>query len=156
MSIRLPIASLVGLVLLTAGVFAEEAAKPDKEQAVKVLKAYLLELEAKDYNAAAALVYLPEGLSDEEKAKFKDQLSKTLENREISAAGIAKLSAEGKWGSLAEVAGKDRATRMATKFKVPLEQCYGLYLGSAEAGFYWDGKSLKIIRCDDIGKLSDE
>jgi hypothetical protein len=156
MRIRLPVASLVGLVLLTVGAFAEEAPKPDKEQAVKLLKAFLLELEAKDYNAAAAFVYLPEGITEEEKAKFKDGLPKMLENREISAAGIAKLSAEGKWGSLAEVAGQDRATRMAAKFKVPIEQCFGLYLDSAEAGFYWDGKSLKIIRCDDIGKLSDE
>ncbi len=148
---------LVGLMFVQAipQTRAEEPAVPTKEQAIEVLKGLLAALEAKDYDAAAGFMHLPEGISNADKQGWKDSLAKLIERKEISAAGIEKLAKDAKLTTLAEAAG-DRAARMAEKFKVPVEKCYGLFLDPAEAGFYFDGKTLKIVRCDDIGKLVEE
>lgn len=50
----------------------------------------------------------------------------------------------------------ERAKGWAERCKVELKDCYYLSLKNAEAGFYWDGKQFKIIRCDDIGKLAQD
>lgn len=124
--------------------------EPVKDEAVRVLRAALDALEAKDYDKAATFFKIPAGSSSEE---IKSQLSRILELQELSKTGIDILARDGKWGKLDQAFDADRAKRFAERAGVPLESCYGLSLRNAEAGFYWDGKQFKIIRCDDIGKL---
>ena len=126
------------------------SAEPTKDEAVKLLRAALAALEAKDYTKAAALFKIPAGASTEE---INKQLARLLELQEISSSGIDILAKDGKWGKLDQTFEAEQAKRIAERAGVPLESCYGLTLKSAEAGFYWDGKQFKIIRCDDIGKL---
>jgi PBP1b-binding outer membrane lipoprotein LpoB len=125
-------------------------AEPVKDEAVRVLRAALSALEAKDYDKAATFFKIPANASSEEK---KTQLARLLELNEISKTGIDILARDGKWGKLDEAFDAERAKRFAERANVPLESCYGLSLKNAEAGFYWDGEQFKIIRCDDIGKL---
>jgi hypothetical protein len=123
--------------------------KPSREAAVGLPRDLLQALEAKDYDKALTFLQVPPGLKPED---VKKELPKFLELKEISKKGIDILAKEGKWGKLDEIFG-DRAKKWAERGKVPLESCYGLGFKNAEAGFYWDGKQFKIIRCDDIGKL---
>jgi hypothetical protein len=125
-------------------------AEPVKGDAVRVLRDALAALEAKDYDKAASLFQAPPGTSPED---IKRQLARLLELQEISQTGIDILARDGKWGKLEDAFGAERAKRIAERASVPLNACYGLTLRNAEAGFYWDGKQFKIIRCDDIGKL---
>jgi len=117
---------------------------PTKEAAVQVLRAMNSAIEAKDYTKAASYVQAPATASDFEKM---------VTNQEISARGIDILAEKGKFGKLTEVFEASRASGWADRMKVPVDSCYGLGYENAEAGFYWDGKAFKMIRCDDIGKL---
>lgn len=127
------------------------AGEPVKDNAVQVLRDALSALETKDYDKASKFFKIPANASSEE---IKKQLGRLLELQEISEKGIDILAKDGKWGKLEEVFGADRAKNIAERAGVPLDSCYALTLRNAEAGFYWDGKDFKIIRCDDIGKLS--
>ena len=125
-------------------------AGPVKESAVRVLQDALAALEARDYAKAATFFRVPPSSDLED---VKKQLARLLELRELSQNGIDILARDGKWGKLDQAFSADRAKYMAERAGVPLDACYGLSLRNAEAGFYWDGKQFKIIRCDDIGKL---
>lgn len=127
-----------------------KSAEPTKENAVQTLRDALAALEAKDYDKAATFFKIPANASSED---IKKQLSRLLEIQELSASGIDILARDGKWGKLEEVFGAERAKNMVERAGVSADSCYGLNLRNAEAGFYWDGKQFKIIRCDDIGKL---
>jgi hypothetical protein len=126
------------------------AAGPTKEAAVQVLRNFLAAVEAKDYDKAAAMVQTSEQVSRDEISK---SLGRMLELNELSARGIDILAERGKWGKLAEVYGAERASRLIARAGVSVDDCYGLNLEEAEAGFYWDGKQFKLVRIDDIGKL---
>ena len=79
-------------------------------------------------------------------------MQKILEIKEISAKGIEVMAAKATWGKLADIA-PDKGPRWAAKFDVPVEQCWGMVHESGEVGFHWDGKQLRFIRLDDVGKL---
>jgi hypothetical protein len=150
--------NLLALLVLASAVIScsklggnKSRGEPVKDNAVQVLRDALAALEAKDYDKAATFFKIPANATPEE---IKQQLGRLLELQELSANGIDILAKDGKWGKLEEAFGVDRAQSMAERSGVPLESCYGLTLRNAEAGFYWDGKQFKIIRCDDIGKLS--
>jgi len=142
----------IGARLLLAAWFCSgtlHAAEPTKAAAVEVLRGLLGALVAQDYGKAVTFFQMPPGATPED---LKKAASRLLELKEISAPGIEILDAKGKWGKLIDTVEPARAERFAGKFGVPVAECYGLTLGHAEAGFYWDGKQLKVIRCDDIGK----
>lgn len=126
------------------------ASAPSKEVAVETLKAVYAGLEAKNYNQVADMFGIPEGAS---KDQLAGQLDGLIEKQEISKAGIDVMAAQGKFGKLAEVF-PDRGERWAKKFNVPLDECYALSHENGEAAFHWTGKSFKLIRLDDIGKLA--
>lgn len=151
--LRIRSARFAALILSVIGLFSAGrtlAAEPTKADAVTLLRRLFAVLEAKDYVEAAAFLQSPKGISPE---ILQNEVAKFIERNEISADGIDILDAKGKWGKLSEVVEPARAQRFAGKFGVALEACYGLVLGNAEAGFFWDGKQFRIIRCDDIGKL---
>ena len=125
-------------------------AGPTKEAAVQTLRSFLAAVEAKEYSKAAAMVQTSSEVSP---AEIERSLGRMLENNELSARGIDILAERGKWGKLAEVFGADRASRLIARAGVPVDDCYGLNLENAEAGFYWNGKEFKLVRVDDIGKL---
>ena len=137
---------------LWLGASAAQAAEPTKEQAIAHLKGLLTALEAKDYDKAATFFTIPPGATPEQ---LKEGLPKLIELREISAEGIEALAAEGKWTKLADVvkAEAERAASWAKRFGVNPAECWALMADPAEAAFHFDGTSLKLIRCDDIGKL---
>lgn len=138
---------------LWLGAPAAQAAEPTKEQAVAHLKGLLTALETKDYEKAVTFFATPPGATPEQ---LKAEMPKLIEKREISAEGIEVLAAEGKWSKLADVvkAEAERAASWAKRFGVNPTDCWAL-MGDAggEAAFHFDGTSLKLIRCDDIGKL---
>jgi hypothetical protein len=139
---------------LWLGAPAAEAAELTKEQAVAHLKGLLTALEAKDYAKAVTFFITPPGATPEQ---LKESMTTLIEKREISAEGIEVLAAEGKWSKLADVAKPEteRAASWAKRFGVNSAECWAL-MGTTggEAAFHFDGTSLKLIRCDDIGKLT--
>jgi hypothetical protein len=79
-------------------------------------------------------------------------MRRLVDAREITRQGIDVLAEKGQWGKLAEIH-PDKADDWAKKFHVPPDQCWALAYEGAEAAFHFDGHALKIIRCNDIGKL---
>lgn len=130
---------------------SSQAQAPSQQAAVATLQKLAMALEKKDYEAAAALVKVPKGMPPD---RVNQELAKTYERKEISAAGVEALDKGGKWGSATEVLGQDRAEHFAEKSDVPVDQCYALVLGDAEAVLFWDGAQFLAIRFDDIGKLT--
>lgn len=125
------------------------AGEPTKEMAEKRLRDMLAALEAKDYKKAMTFMAAAPGIPAD---KMEESLAKILEIKEISAHGIDVLVQKGQWGKLEQVA-PDKGARWAARFDKPIGECYGLVLDNAEVGFHWDGKELKFIRLDDVGKL---
>ena len=148
---RLGALLLLLAMLLPAAPTSAADAGPSKESAVALLRGLLAVLQAQDYAKATTFFQMPPGLTPE---VLQKEAAKFIERNEISATGIDTLVAKGKWGKLTETVEPARAQRFAEKFGVPVAECYGLTLGNAEAGFFWDGKQFKLIRCDDIGKLA--
>jgi hypothetical protein len=129
---------------------AATAAEPTKEQAVRHLQSFVAALEANDLNKAIAHVAIAPGTTPEETKKTVGRL---LALQEISRPGIDILASQGKWGKLSQLKA-EKGPAWAQKYNVPVEQCYVLaHQEGAEAAFHFDGTALKIIRCDDIGKL---
>lgn len=127
---------------------------PTKEAGIARLEEVLAALEAKDYTKAAGFFVLPAGVPAD---KLAPELARLLELQEISAAGIAVLAKTGTWGKLAEVIEPERAARLAEKSGVAVDQCWGFSAESngakASVGFHYDGKELKLIRLNNVGKL---
>ena len=140
---------LAALLLITSTAFAADPPAPTKEMAVQHLQAFLAVLETRDFDKALTFVAPIPDLTPEDKKKMMQRM---VEARELTKPGIEILAAKGQWGKLTQVR-PDKAEAWAQKFKVSPEQCYALSYEGAEAAFHFDGKSLKIIRCDDIGKL---
>jgi hypothetical protein len=129
---------------------AEPAAgEPTKAMAEQRLRDMLAALEAKDYKKAMTFMASAPGIPVE---KMEESLARVLEIKELSAHGIDVLVAKGQWGKLEQVA-PAKGPRWAARFEKPIGECYGLVLDSAEVGFHWDGKELRFIRLDDVGKL---
>jgi hypothetical protein len=143
---------VLALVVVSCGKLGgNKSAEPTKDNAVQTLRDALAALDAKDYDKATTFFKVPANATSED---IKRQLGRLVELQELSVKGIDILARDGKWGKLEEVFGADRAKNMVERAGVPVDSCYGMNLRNAEAGFYWDGKQFKIIRCDDIGKLS--
>jgi hypothetical protein len=127
---------------------------PTKEAGIARLKETLAALEAKDYTKAAGFFVLPAGVPAD---KIAGELGRLLELKEISAPGIEILATKGKWGKLAEVFEPERAQRWAEKSGVAVDQCWGFSAegsgANASVGFHYDGKELKLIRLNNVGKL---
>lgn len=125
------------------------AAVPNKAGLITVLRDMLAAIEAGD--AAKALGYLapPKGMKQEDGLKA---VMTFVEKREISAAGIDRLAAEGKFGFLDEVF-KERGIAWAERADVDIAKCYGLALEDAQVAAFWTGDTFKVIRVDDVGKL---
>ena len=128
---------------------AKDVGAPSKEAAIQHLKDLNAALEAKDYKKAVTFMAEFPGMPPE---KMEEQIGKLHEINEISAKGIDILAAKAKWGKLSEVF-PEKAERWAKKVNVPVEQTWGFSHENAEVGFHWDGKALKVIRLDDVGKL---
>jgi len=139
--------AVLGMLVVTS---PARAAEPTREQAIEHLKGLLAALEAKDYDKAATFFAMPPKATPEQ---LKATLPKVLELKELSAEGIEAIAEQGKWGKLTEVAGERGGARWATRFGVKPDECYALVSTPGEAAFHWDGTKLRMIRCDDIGKL---
>ena len=129
---------------------APTAAAPTKEAAIQRLKETLVALEAKDWQKASAYFAFP---AAERPKNLESMLGKLIELKEISAKGIDTLAAKATWGKLAEVFEPERAKSWADKFAVNVDECYGFKLDNASVGFHWDGKELKLIRLNNVGKI---
>ena len=125
------------------------AAAPTKDALIGVLRDLNKALDAEDY--AGALVYwvaFP-GMTVEAMTKGMEGFQ---EKQEISAAGIDILAEKGTFGPLLEVF-PERGGYFATKAGVDAAACYALAYEGAEVAAHWDGKTLRLIRIDDVGKL---
>ncbi len=134
-------------------VAADEPAKPTRERLLKVLKAALEKLERKELTEAAEHFVLP--------PDFKpSMLEGLLERREISKAGLEVLSAEATFGTAIDRFGEKRAKAFATKASVHVDDCYGFCHEensiTAEVIAVWKNSQFKLIRLDDVGKLSNK
>jgi len=148
------IGRLLGCVVLTAvllGGCKKSPSAPTKEAAQQLLRDVLAALEKQDLDAAVGCFFIPQSLGPDE---AKQAIGSFLERREISKEGLDVLFAQGKWGPLADVVGREKAERFAERLDTPVGELWGYFgpEGNGEAIFRWDG-SLKLIRLNDVGKL---
>jgi hypothetical protein len=125
------------------------AAAPSKEDAVRVLRELAAALDAKDLDKAVGYFYAQPGAPAD---ALRKSVARFPEIHEISADGVEILAARGKWGRLDEVL-TGPGKRVPERRQLPPDQCYGLGLEGAQAGFYWTDGQLKIVWCNNIGKL---
>jgi hypothetical protein len=137
------------LLILAATAQSDAPPAPGKEQAVQHLRAFFAALDARDFDTAATFLKTPPNTTA---AELKRMMTRMLEQREITREGLEVFIPRATWGKLADVQ-PDKAEAWAKKFEVPVDECWGLIYEKAQAAFYFDGKQLKIIRCNDIGKL---
>jgi hypothetical protein len=148
------IGRVLGCVILFAvllGGCKKSPGVPTKEAAQQMLRDVLAALEKQDLDTAVGYFFIPQSLGPDE---ARQAIGSFLERREISKEGLDVLFAQGKWGPLADVVGREKAERFAKRLETPVGELWG-YFGPEENGeaiFRWDG-SLKLIRLDDVGKL---
>ena len=136
--------------LSTPTLLAADAPAPTKEMAIKHLQAFLSVLDTGDFDKALTYIAPLPDLAHEDQQKMMRRL---VEAREITRQGIEVLAAKGQWGKLADIH-PDKSDDWARKFHVPPDQCWALAYEGAEAAFHFEPRQgLKIIRCNDIGKL---
>ncbi|MFV1958996.1 MAG: hypothetical protein ACC662_06240 [Planctomycetota bacterium] len=128
---------------------AAPAAAPDQDALVQVLRDLLAALEADDAGKAVGFLAIPSSMSEESARKA---VGSWIRRREISAGGIDLLAANGRFGLLADVFGAEGGS-WAKRAGVDVAKCYGLALGDAAVASFWNGKTFKILRIDDVGKL---
>ena len=130
------------------------AGGPTREAAIQRLRDVLAVLESKDYSKAMAFFAFP---AAERPRSAEAAFGKLIEQKEISAKGIDVLATKGKYGKLADVLGPEKAASYADKFALPVDECYGFSVdgkqANASVGFHWDGRELKLIRLNNVGKL---
>lgn len=89
----------------------------------------------------------------------QDSLLQELLSSEISAAGVAVLSKQGKFGSLRSLFPSE-ADAWATAFGVPADQCVAFRMSrsdiTAELVFHRSGDIYNILRCNNVRQMADE
>ena len=125
--------------------------KPTRELLVKTLRVFLHRIKNKHYDELRPNVYVPE---DFQMSRFSDSLKRD----ELSEEGIKVLAAKGSFGKADQVYHKLRAEALTKRVQVPVDECYGYVakIGGVqgEALAHWIGDRYKLLRADDIGKLS--
>jgi hypothetical protein len=142
---------VIGLLFLPFDHLA--AQEPTKEALIATLNELYPLLESKEYGKAVQYFALPEKfLADPE--MVNRQLARMIEIQEISLAGIERLNQDGKFGTAVEVFGEERAGLFARKMEADLQISYGCALSPAEVMAIWSEGKFKLVRLDDVGKLS--
>jgi hypothetical protein len=149
-------AIFIVLALICTDCLGNPFDQPNKESLISVLNEFHDCLIREDYRSASKLVKMPAGLQESEYPKLFDGL---LQRRELSSAGIQKLSSSAKFGPVADLFDTERANSLAQKSGVSLDKLYGFNFetesATAEVAAIWDGQNFKLIRFDDIGKLAE-
>lgn len=125
--------------------------EPTKSQLIDTLNEVFVLLEKEDYVAASQHFVLPPDFQP-------NMLDGFIKRSEISRAGIEVLDRDAKFGRAVDIFGAERAAQHAERAKVDIDRCYGFYHSTDEATgevmAAWDGANLKLLRLDDVGKLT--
>ena len=147
-----------GLLLGACGDTSTPGATPSSDETadvatsdalVGVLRDLLAAIEAGDADKAVSYLKFRSGTSAEE--AWKD-VGEFVKSKEISAAGIDRLAAEGRFGLLADVF-VDRGRAWAKRVGVDITTCYALALRPAAVAAFWNGKTFKVFRLNNVGLL---
>jgi hypothetical protein len=123
---------------------------PKKEQAITALTAFAEAVERQDFDAATPHLRVPKDVPIDD---VKESLREALAAQEISVAGVKRLAAEGTWGKYADVFPENERVDLAP-LDVPASSAWGLRLGDAQVGLYWDGAQFLIFRCSGVGSVA--
>lgn len=145
-----PIAAVAAALAFVALAGACGKPAPTKENAIATLERLIEATERNELDAAASLLRLPGGVPA---ADVMKELPNALLSGEWSRPGLAKLAAEGKWGSYEEVFPNPDERVDLAELEIPIGAAYGMRLDRAEVGLYWDGRRFLVFRCDDLGTL---
>ncbi|QEG40263.1 tetratricopeptide repeat protein [Roseimaritima ulvae] len=130
---------------------ASAAAAPTKDQLIATLRQVFRLLDKEDYVAASQYFVLPPNFQPE-------MLNGFIQRSEISSVGIDVLERDAAFGKAVQTFGGERAAHHANRAKLDVQQCYGFYHrsdeGTGEVMAFWDGNAFKLLRLDDVGKLS--
>ncbi|WP_145352305.1 tetratricopeptide repeat protein [Roseimaritima multifibrata] len=128
-----------------------QPAGPTKEVLIDTLNKVFGLLEQEDYVSASEYFVLPPNFRPE-------MLDGFIKRSEISQTGIDVLTKDAAFGNATQSFGAERAANHADRANVDITQCYGFYHttdeATAEVMALWDGSRFKIMRLDDVGKLS--
>ncbi|MEM9410500.1 MAG: hypothetical protein AAGA30_05270 [Planctomycetota bacterium] len=146
---------MLGRIVLLASLFVAvsnvDAQSPNKADLILTLDSAIKYLQVSDYEAAAKHFVMPPNASPSD-------LKSLIERKEISASGIRVLEKEAQFGSAAERFGEKRATYFASRSNVDVDITFGFNHSqgdvAAEVIAVWDSGSFKLIRLDDVGKLT--
>ncbi len=139
-----------------------EIVTPSKTAMVQSLTTLFQSLQKRDFETAKQYVVLPEifkpEMFDEFVKRSPPMLDGMISRQEFSLAGVTCLENEAKFGTAAEVFGTERAKFFAGKAGREVSECFGFNhetsTGTGEVIAHWNGKLFKLVRLDDVGKIS--
>jgi len=129
----------------------QQSSQPTREQMLSDLNLLYRKMSNRKFEEVKKFINFPPSVSQEE---IETEISKSLENKEISAEGIAILSEKGSFGKLKDIF-PEKADKWLKRSDITNEKdCFAIKLNQAEVAGFWNGENFVFFRLDDIGKLA--
>ena len=129
----------------------QQSSQPTREQMISDLNLLYRKMSNRKFEEVKKFIKIPTSISQEE---IESQISRSIENNEISAEGIAILSEKGSFGKLRDIF-PEKADKWLKRSEIKNEEdCFALKLNQAEVAGFWNGNNFIFFRLDDVGKLA--
>lgn len=143
-------AILGALVLLLTGCAPDRTShEPTRDAVISLLNEFHRALLDEDFDAATELYLAPTGTEDD----IAKAVPEWIDRKEISAEGIRTLEREGHFGPLLEVF-PEKGPYWAKSVGLSPETMWGLRLGPGEVAVAITGGKMRIVRLDEVGRIS--
>ena len=128
----------------------QKKTQPTREQMISDLNMLYRKISNRKVEEAKKFLKIPSSVSNEE---IENELSRSIENNEISAEGIAILSEKGSFGKLRDIF-PEKADEWIKRSEIKNEgDCFAIKFYQAEVAGFWNGENFVFFRLDDVGKL---
>ena len=129
----------------------QQPSQPTREQMLSDLNMLYRKMTNRKSEEVKKFLKFPSSTTQEE---IETQMSRSIENNEISAEGIAILSEKGSFGKLRDIF-PEKADKWLERSEIKNEgDCFAIKLNQAEVAGLWNGENFVFFRLDDVGKLA--
>jgi hypothetical protein len=130
----------------------QESSQPTRVQMLNDLNLLYRKMSNRKFEEVKKLIkFRSSSVSQEE---IETEISRSIENKEISAEGIAILSEKGSFGKLRDIFPEKADFWLERNEITNEEDCFAIKLNQAEVAGFWNGKNFVFFRLDDVGKLA--
>lgn len=128
----------------------QKKSQPTREQMISDLNILYRKISNSKVEEAKKFLKIPSSVSNEE---IETEFSRSIENNEISAEGIAILSEKGSFGKLRDIFPEETDSWIKRSEIKNDGNCFAIKFNQAEVAGYWNGENFVFFRFDNVGKL---